>query len=376
MELLHRETRKYEASTMQRRCSVSEASDLSESPIKAHAGARAVLGNAPGDSTALSYFRELLDQSSLQQSSTATSSLPRTPSSASPEGRAYSAESTPVAGFVPTTPPVSIEPRMQNLSPPPPPGRRPVAGGGILRPSHETETTASGGQPVPGSNNDSTSSSLGSNMTQYSRGSTRNNISTPPPPSSTAAGATTATSASIAIRPPHHLCVLSAFQASSPRVNGDIQPQRGRYVPHVVVVSLDQTPIPEECREPVGVRNKALGAVAYGYQPRLGQLMEAYPLDASKASAVTCVKFSPSTDFCLIGYGVRAPVAEAGGLHPVTSVYRIRGGMDHISTMLSGDDDVNIARFHPDAGHSFIYGTKQGRVRVLGPRPWNFYFGN
>lgn len=104
--------------------------------------------------------------------------------------------------------------------------------------------------------------------------------------------------------------------------------------------------------------------------------MEAYPLDASKASAVTCVKFSPSTDFCLIGYGVRAPVAEAGGLHPVTSVYRIRGGMDHISTMLSGDDDVNIARFHPDAGHSFIYGTKQGRVRVLGPRPWNFYFGN
>jgi activator-of-BECN1-regulated-autophagy protein 1 len=47
--------------------------------------------------------------------------------------------------------------------------------------------------------------------------------------------------------------------------------------------------------------------------------------------------------------------------------------MTHVSTMLSGDDDVNIARFHPESGHGFVYGTKQGRVRVLSPQPWNYY---
>ena len=48
--------------------------------------------------------------------------------------------------------------------------------------------------------------------------------------------------------------------------------------------------------------------------------------------------------------------------------------MTQVSTMLSGDDDVNIARFHPDSGHGFVYGTKQGRVRVVSTRPWRFYY--
>jgi len=75
--------------------------------------------------------------------------------------------------------------------------------------------------------------------------------------------------------------------------------------------------------------------------------------------------------------------ATAGGdananhqlFHPVTAIYRVRGpgGMGQISTMLSRDDDVNIARFHPDPGHGFVYGTKQGRVRVVSTRPWMFY---
>ena len=122
-------------------------------------------------------------------------------------------------------------------------------------------------------------------------------------------------------------------------------------------------------------------------RPRLGQLLEACPLDGTKASAVTCVKFSPSCDYLLIGYGVRDPVPQQNNpngstdgsatnhppYHPVTALYRCRGGMEHVSTMLSSDDDVNIARFHPLSGSGFVYGTKQGRVRVLGPRPWNYY---
>jgi hypothetical protein len=149
--------------------------------------------------------------------------------------------------------------------------------------------------------------------------------------------------------------------------------QTGRYVPHVVVVSLDTSLLPEDVATKLP-RGKPYAALARGYRPRLGQLLEACPLDVAKASAVTCVKFSPSTDFCLIGYGVREPVVEGGGhFHPVTAVYRVRGGMTHVSTMLSGDDDVNIARFHPDSGHGFVYGTKQGRVRVMSCRPWMYY---
>ena len=108
----------------------------------------------------------------------------------------------------------------------------------------------------------------------------------------------------------------------------------------------------------------------------LGQLIEATPL-GSKASSVTCVKFSPSAEFCLLGYGVRenAPqIVVEHNYHPVSAVYRVRGGMKHIVTMLSGDDDVNIARFHPESGHGFVYGTKQGRVRVLSPWAWNYYY--
>ena len=161
----------------------------------------------------------------------------------------------------------------------------------------------------------------------------------------------------LVLRPPHPLSVLQTPLDAY---------HKGRYVPHVVTVSLDTTPLQLETAH--GPR----GAVARGYRPRLGQLLEACPLDASKASAITCVKFSPSADFCLIGYGVREPLIGGGNLHPVTAVYRVRGGMEPVSTMLSGDDDVNIARFHPDSGHSFVYGTKQGRVRVLSPRPWNF----
>lgn len=187
-------------------------------------------------------------------------------------------------------------------------------------------------------------------------------------------------------------------------------PASGRYVPHVVTISLDTSPLPPTVGEPnapggppgrsgasagsihqppysmhqhgpypppgtVAGRPSSRQATPPNARPRLGQLLQAYPLDGTKASAVTCVKFSPSTDFCLIGYGVREPVVEHNGnqYHPVTALYRIKGGMAHVSTMLSGDDDVNIARFHPDPGYGFVYGTKQGRVRVLSPRPWNYY---
>jgi hypothetical protein len=173
-----------------------------------------------------------------------------------------------------------------------------------------------------------------------------------------------------------------------------MQPEpRGRYVPHVVTISLDTSPNefstdpnhlqamlhpPHHPQSPYynNKKQKKPPQTNTKLRPRLGQLLQACPLDGAKASAVTCVKFSPSTKFCLIGYGVREPIMQgnpAVPLHPVTALYATSPKMTHVSTMLSADDDVNIARFHPHSGMGFCYGTKQGRVRVLGPRPWNYY---
>ena len=122
----------------------------------------------------------------------------------------------------------------------------------------------------------------------------------------------------------------------------------GRYVPHVVYVCLDSDTASRS------------------------QLIDASPLEESRASGVTCVKFSPSSNYCLLGYGVRENEDNVGERppHQVTSLFRVQGRMKHLVSLMSLSDDVNIARFHPDSGHGFVYGTKQGRVRVLAPKPW------
>lgn len=335
MELLHLEEQAYNAEVEE---AEEAARQLENSRKLTSADAQAAVSAAL---TSLKSNPEALDNADSRSSSGQQTNamnlhlpqMPRTPTAESSSG------DPPLMDYVPSTPP-NPRPQTLRLSPPSPPGRR-FPGG--LRYGRETVIT-SGGQPVPESGGD------------HRRTSTP--PPPPPPPPPQAPGG-------IGSRPPHPLSMISS--------NTDSQSQKGRYVPHVVTVSLDTSPLPEGL-EYGAKRGKLPGAVARGHQPRLGQLLEACPLDGTKASAVTCVKFSRSTDFCLIGYGVREPVVEGGSqFHPVTAIYRVRGGMTHVSTMLSGDDDVNIARFHPESGHGFVYGTKQGRVRVLSPQPWNYY---
>lgn len=131
-------------------------------------------------------------------------------------------------------------------------------------------------------------------------------------------------------------------------------PFGGRYVPHVVLVKLPQ---------------KSNNSTSTQLQQQ-DVVLHAAPLERSTASGVTCVKFSPSATYCLLGYGVRETHARDGEPHRVTALYQIEG-MHTIATLTSTRDDVNIARFHPVSGHGFVYGTKQGRVRVLSCKPWS-----
>ena len=149
----------------------------------------------------------------------------------------------------------------------------------------------------------------------------------------------------------------------------------GRYVPHIVTVSLDTSMPPNG--EPLPLNPKIVRTESMRRFPNLGKLLQAAPLDGAKSAGVTCVKLSPTAEYCLLGYGVRENIPSVHEneetRHPVTSLYNVKKGMKHVCTLTCADDDVNIARFHPESGHGFVYGTKQGRVRVLAKRPWNYY---
>ncbi|KAL7579106.1 hypothetical protein ACA910_019137 [Epithemia clementina (nom. ined.)] len=313
----------------------------------------------------------------------------------------------------PRTPEASISSSALLLSPPPPPGRRLTPSGSLLFGQHLASSGRSEGTH---------DHQNGTGSSTHSAGESAN--SPPPlPPGGNPPSVNGDSSGGGNFRRPHPLSTVTSFTFA-------VETRRGRYVPHVVTISLDTSPLDSAfCERITGQRQKTvsfpsndndkpsptagtlipLPAVAVGYRPRLGQVLDACPLEPGKATAVTCVKFSPSTSFCLIGYGVREPVNGRENYHPVTSIYRIRGGgrstssctshhhhhhhhrdnpsdnsntnrdtnnMCQISTMLSKEDDVNIARFHPDSGHGFVYGTKQGRVRVVSTRPWMFYHEN
>jgi hypothetical protein len=170
----------------------------------------------------------------------------------------------------------------------------------------------------------------------------------------------------------HNPHPLSMVAPSHPAYESD----GGRYVPHIVTISMDTSPPIKDREFKIDLTRSIIEMESMRRHPKLGQLLNASPLDGTKASGVTCVKLSPSAEYCLLGYGVRENLPSVDGndpRHPVTALYNVNKGMVHVSTLTSIEDDVNIARFHPESGHGFVYGTKQGRVRVLSTRPWNVY---
>lgn len=265
--------------------------------------------------------------------------------------------------LTPQTPPPSAILPPSALSPPSPPGRRFAGGLSRRHPRDQGIPQHGGSRPMAERHNSERSAQSGQGAATYDHQAVGSTFFPPPPPRG-----------DIQRRTP--VDGHESFHVMTRGLDGS-NGASGRFVPHVVTISLDTTTLENDRESATGSPTgpSPIPRSRGHRRPRLGQLLEACPLDGAKASAVTCVKFSPSTDFCLIGYGVREPLLEYNGnqYHPVTALYRIRGGMAHVSTMLSSDDDVNIARFHPESGYGFVYGTKQGRVRVQSPRPWNFY---
>lgn len=98
----------------------------------------------------------------------------------------------------------------------------------------------------------------------------------------------------------------------------------------------------------------------------LGEMLQVYPLPDTQAGGVTSVKFSPTSAYVLLGYGVRERQRRRGSLtgehhHRAVSIHRWQD-LELISGLTSALDDVNVAMFHPTPGAGFCYGTRQGRI--------------
>eukprot|EP00873_Tetraselmis_striata_P042308 jgi/Tetstr1/462572/TSEL_007558.t1 len=102
-----------------------------------------------------------------------------------------------------------------------------------------------------------------------------------------------------------------------------------------------------------------------------GRVMQARQIRA--AHCLTSIQFSPSSEHLLLAYGrrhislLRSLAADRGSIipvHTILEVYRV-SDMSLVRVLPSADDEVNVAAFHPLAGGGIVYGTKEGRLRIL-----------
>ncbi|XP_062218862.1 uncharacterized protein LOC133918807 [Phragmites australis] len=91
------------------------------------------------------------------------------------------------------------------------------------------------------------------------------------------------------------------------------------------------------------------------------------------AHCLTSIQFSPTSEHILLAYGrrhaslVRNVVMEGENGIPaynILEVYRV-SDMELIRVLPSAEDEVNVACFHPSPGGGLVYGTKEGKLRIL-----------
>ncbi|KAL6643399.1 hypothetical protein ACP70R_018956 [Stipagrostis hirtigluma subsp. patula] len=91
------------------------------------------------------------------------------------------------------------------------------------------------------------------------------------------------------------------------------------------------------------------------------------------ASCLTSIQFSPTSEHILLAYGrrhnslLRSIFMDGETIVPVYTVlevYRV-SDMELVRVLPSALDEVNVACFHPSPGAGLVYGTKEGKLRIL-----------
>ncbi|KAE9452980.1 hypothetical protein C3L33_15120, partial [Rhododendron williamsianum] len=101
------------------------------------------------------------------------------------------------------------------------------------------------------------------------------------------------------------------------------------------------------------------------------------------------MQFSPTSEHLLLAYGrrhsslLKSVVIDGDTTVPITlfwsnqylyfhktrsfsviQIYRV-SDMELVRVLPSAEDEVNVACFHPSVGSGLVYGTKEGKLRVL-----------
>ncbi|KAG2599865.1 hypothetical protein PVAP13_5KG501000 [Panicum virgatum] len=91
------------------------------------------------------------------------------------------------------------------------------------------------------------------------------------------------------------------------------------------------------------------------------------------AHCLTSIQFSPTSEHILLAYGrrhgslLRSVVMEGDNgipVYTILEVYRV-SDMELVRVLPSAEDEVNVACFHPSPGGGLVYGTKEGKLRIL-----------
>ncbi|KAF7804583.1 Activating molecule in BECN1-regulated autophagy protein 1 [Senna tora] len=150
-------------------------------------------------------------------------------------------------------------------------------------------------------------------------------------------------------------------------------------VPHTEADSELQTLVHQEHGVATSPTRHPISATQVMYELRVYSLEKATfgSVLASRAiraaHCLTSIQFSPTSEHILLAYGrrhgslLKSIVIDGETTLPiytVLEVYRV-SDMELVRVLPSAEDEVNVACFHPFAGGGLVYGTKEGKLRVL-----------
>lgn len=125
-------------------------------------------------------------------------------------------------------------------------------------------------------------------------------------------------------------------------------------------------------RHPISARQVMYELRIYSLEDAtFGTVLISRPIRA--AHCLTSIQFSPTSEHILLAYGRRhssllKSIVINGetslSIYTVLEVYRV-SDMELVSVLPSAEDEVNVACFHPLAGGGLVYGTKEGKLRIL-----------
>ncbi|CAI9776943.1 unnamed protein product [Fraxinus pennsylvanica] len=93
------------------------------------------------------------------------------------------------------------------------------------------------------------------------------------------------------------------------------------------------------------------------------------------AHCLTSIQFSPTSEHLLLAYGrrhsslLKSVVIDGDTTVPIYTILEIYKvcNMELVRVLPSAEDEVNVASFHPSVGGGLVYGTKEGKLRILQP---------